>query len=131
MRGQTTLDFAVGAVIFISVVSFVFLFVASAVSPFIGNPQDNTVTANRVADELAGDQLGSPADPYVLDTFYTRAFFNTAIDPVAGRRAISTLGELDRPRIAVAGVAVAGIPSDVHGPCRSNCLVEVLRNRHG
>ena len=77
MRGQTTIDFAVGAVIFIGVVSFVFLFVASAVTPFTGNPQDDTVTANRVADELAGDQLGSPADPYVVDTFCTRAFFDS------------------------------------------------------
>jgi hypothetical protein len=77
MRGQTTLDFAVGAVIFVGVVAFVFLFVSSAVSPFTGNPQDDTVTANRVADELASDQLGSPADPYVLDTFCTRAFFDS------------------------------------------------------
>lgn len=77
MRGQTTLDFAVGAVIFVGVIAFVFLFVASAVSPFTGNPQDDTVTANRVADELASDQLGSPADPYVLDTFCTRAFFDS------------------------------------------------------
>jgi len=77
MRGQTTLDFAVGAVIFVGVVGFVFLFVSSAVTPFTGNPQDDTVTANRVADELTGDQLGSPADPYVLDTFCTRAFFDS------------------------------------------------------
>jgi hypothetical protein len=77
MRGQTTLDFAVGAVIFVGVVAFVFLFVASAVTPFTGNPQDDTVTANRVADELSSDLLGSPADPYVLDTFCTRAFFGS------------------------------------------------------
>ena len=77
MRGQTTLDFAVGAVIFVGVVGFVFLFVSSAVTPFTGNPQDDTVTANRVADELSGDQLGSPADPYVLDTFCTRSFFDS------------------------------------------------------
>jgi hypothetical protein len=78
MRGQTTLDFAVGAVIFIGVVGFVFLFVSSAVTPFTGNPQDDTVTANRVADELSADLLGSPADPYVLDPFCTREFFSTA-----------------------------------------------------
>jgi hypothetical protein len=77
MRGQTTLDFAVGAVIFIGVVGFVFLFVSSAVTPFTGNPQDDTVTANRVADELSADLLGSPADPYVLDPFCTREFFAT------------------------------------------------------
>jgi hypothetical protein len=68
---------AVGAVIFVGVVAFVFLFVSGAVTPFTGNPQDSTVTANRVADELASDQLGSPADPYVLDTFCTRAFFDS------------------------------------------------------
>ncbi|WP_159904910.1 DUF7287 family protein [Salinirussus salinus] len=77
MRGQTTLDFAVGAVIFVGVVGFVFLFVSSAVTPFTGNPQDDTVTTNRVADELSADLLGSPADPYVLDTFCTRAFFDS------------------------------------------------------
>lgn len=74
-RGQTTLDFAVGTVIFLSVVGFVFLFVTSAVSPFTGNAQDETVSANRVADELAGDLLGAPGNPYVLDANCTRSFF--------------------------------------------------------
>lgn len=77
MRGQTTLDFAVGAVIFIGLVGFVFFFVNSAVAPFTGNAQDDTVVANRVADELTGDLLGSPADPYVLDTYCTTEFFAT------------------------------------------------------
>jgi len=74
-RGQTTIDFAVGTVIFLVIVSFVFLFVGNAVSPFTGNAQDDTVTANRVADKLAGDLLGAPGDPYVLDTNCTRSFF--------------------------------------------------------
>ncbi|MEF8829888.1 MAG: hypothetical protein V5A49_12695 [Haloarcula sp.] len=124
MRGQTTLDFAVGAVIFVGVVSFVFLFVSGAVTPFTGNPQDGTVTANRVADELAGDQLGSPADPYVLDTFCTRAFFDSLNGGSVPERCAyeneslnDRVGVSDRQDVNVTIVGnVTGPPTDTDTP---------------
>lgn len=125
MRGQTTLDFAVGAVIFIGVIGFVFLFVSSAVTPFTGNPQDDTVTADRVADELSADLLGSPADPYVLDTFCTRAFFDSLNDsgPVPDRCVYENVslndrvGVSDRQDLNVTVVGnVTGPPTDTDTP---------------
>lgn len=74
-RGQTTLDFAVGVSIFLAVLLFIFLFIPGILSPFTASAQDETVISNRVADQLASGTLGSPAEPYVLDSYCTVAFF--------------------------------------------------------
>ena len=74
-RGQTTLDFAVGVSIFLAVLVFIFLFIPGILSPFTASAQDETVTSNRVADQLASGTLASPAEPYVLDSYCTVAFF--------------------------------------------------------
>jgi len=75
-RGQTTLDFAVGVSVFLAVLLFIFLFIPGILSPFTASAQDETVTSNRVADQLAVGTLASPEQPYVLDSYCTEAFFN-------------------------------------------------------
>ncbi|MDS0282981.1 DUF7287 family protein [Haloarcula onubensis] len=79
-RGQTTLDFAIGVSVFLAVLLFIFLFVPGILSPFTASAQDETVTSNRVADQLAAGTLASPEQPYVLDRYCTVSFFqnNTA-----------------------------------------------------
>jgi len=74
-RGQTTLDFAIGVSVFIAVLLFIFLFIPGILSPFTASAQDETVTSNRVADQLAAGTLASPQAPYVLDSYCTVAFF--------------------------------------------------------
>ncbi|MFB6155680.1 MAG: hypothetical protein ABEJ22_07265 [Haloferacaceae archaeon] len=74
VRGQTTLDFAIGVGVFLLVVVFVFSFLPAVLQPFSGG-QETMVTADRVASSLAGGTLGSPEDPYTLDTSCTVAFF--------------------------------------------------------
>jgi hypothetical protein len=74
-RGQTTLDFAIGVSVFIAVLLFIFLFIPGILSPFTASAQDETVTSNRVADQLAAGTLASPSEPYVLDSYCTVAFF--------------------------------------------------------
>jgi len=74
-RGQTTLDFAIGVSVFLAVLLFIFLFIPGIISPFTASAQDETVTSNRVADQLAAGTLASPENPYVLDSYCTVAFF--------------------------------------------------------
>lgn len=74
-RGQTTLDFAIGMSLFLSVLIFIFLFIPGLLSPFSAGVQEETVTTDRVADGLAMGMLGSPQQPYVLDEHCTREFF--------------------------------------------------------
>ena len=85
-RGQTTLDFAIGMSLFLAVLIFIFLFVPGLLAPFTAGGQDETVSTNRVADYLAKGALGTPRDPFVLDTQCTILFFDnrTAADKCGG-----------------------------------------------
>lgn len=75
-RAQTTLDFTVGVTVFLLVVATVFMFVPGLLQPFASGGQEDLVTANRVADNLAENALGDPSTPYVLNTTCTEAFFD-------------------------------------------------------
>lgn len=77
-RGQTTLDFAIGMSVFLAVVMFVFLFVPGILEPFTVGAQDETVTTNRVADDLTQDALGNATEPNVLATHCVLVFFEAA-----------------------------------------------------
>lgn len=72
-RGQTTIDFAIGAGIFLLVVGFVFAFIPGTFTPFVEAEQPQS--ADRVAAKLAGGELGSPAQPSLLDRECTAEFF--------------------------------------------------------
>lgn len=77
-RGQTTLDFTIGVVIFLVVLAGVFMFVPGTLQPFEQGGQEDLVTVNRVADQLAEQSLGEPTTPHVLSDDCTVAFFNTS-----------------------------------------------------
>ena len=67
------MDFAVGVGVFLLAVAFVFAFVPTILAPFTG--EDHTQLADRTATTLAGDWLGDPAEPNVLDPDCTVDFF--------------------------------------------------------
>lgn len=75
MRGQTTIDFAVGVGVFLIAVVFVLGLFPGLLQPFTSGPQEETVAADRSADNLAAGLLGDPTTPYVLDLECTDAFF--------------------------------------------------------
>lgn len=74
-RGQTTLDFAIGISIFLTVLLFILLFLPGILSPFTESAQEETITSNRVADKLTSGLLASPAEPNVLNAHCTVGFF--------------------------------------------------------
>jgi len=78
-RGQTTLDFAVGASVFLLATAFVFAFVPGMIQPFAGQ-QSHAISADRAAEQLSADLLAHPAEPYVLDASCTKAFFAGSTD---------------------------------------------------
>lgn len=81
-RGQTTIDFAIGIGVFLLVIAFVLTSVPNLLEPFDRNVQDDTVAADRIADHLTEDLLGSPEEPYVFDHACTIAFFeNESVNP--------------------------------------------------
>ena len=84
MRGQTTLDFAIGVSIFLAVVLFTFGFIPTILDPFDATASENPTLADRTADELAHGMLGSPAEPHLLDRYCTVAFFDESATDFSG-----------------------------------------------
>ncbi|MEF8914049.1 DUF7287 family protein [Natronomonas sp.] len=75
MRGQTTLDFGIGAGVFLLGVVFLLTFAPSTLLPFVDGTQEHPVVSDRAADRLANDELAAPDRPSTLDTATTIAFF--------------------------------------------------------
>ncbi len=69
------MDFAAGVSVFLVATAFAFTFLPGVVAPFADTDVGDPVSANRVADHLATDRLGDPAEPYALDAERTAAFF--------------------------------------------------------
>jgi len=74
-RGQTTLDFALGASLFLLALIGVLVFVSGTMEPFTQGSQEDIGVADRVADSLAEGLLVDPAEPHVLDATCTVEFF--------------------------------------------------------
>lgn len=101
-RGQTVIDFAVGAGVFLLTVGVVFAFIPTIFEPFSNAVGGSTLVADRTADHLAGSLLAAdPASPSVLSTACAAAFFGAndtlATDANCGFTA-------DEPTTALLGV---------------------------
>jgi hypothetical protein len=97
-RGQTTIDFAVGATLFLLTMAFVFTFVPVMFQPF-ATSQSDPLVADRVANRLATDVLGGPTEPYVLNTTCTTAFFANNAPPTGCSYPYDTAS--DHPNLAL------------------------------
>lgn len=75
------MDFAVGVSVFLVTAAFAFAFVPGIIAPFADPGTADPVTANRIADDLAGDRLTAAGDEYVLDADRAADFFGDP-DPV-------------------------------------------------
>lgn len=75
-RGQTVIDFSIGASLFIITVALVFAFIPSMFEPFSSATGSSSIVADRTVDHLTGSLLvADPATPSVLSTACTAAFF--------------------------------------------------------
>ncbi len=76
-RGQTGIDFLVGATVFLIAVGFVFAFVPSMFAPFFTGGTGDTLSADRAATQLAERELvEDPANPAVLNQSKVDEFFD-------------------------------------------------------
>lgn len=80
MRGQTTIDFAIGIAIFLGVMVFAFSFVPGILQPFELSGDEEPALSDRIANSLSQDMLGSAEQPHILDRYCTVAFFNDSND---------------------------------------------------
>jgi hypothetical protein len=90
-RGQTTIDYAIGVSIFLTVVIFTVAFIPSMFGPFDSDAGQDSTTADRVADRLARDLLADGAlSPGELNATCTTGFFNATGSSPAGCSADAT-----------------------------------------
>jgi len=76
-RGQTTMDYAIGASLFLLVLVGVFMFLPSVFAPFSADGGASLVVADRTASKLAGETLtAATTEPTVLAAGCTTAFFD-------------------------------------------------------
>jgi hypothetical protein len=142
-RGQTTIDYAIGAGLFLVSVAFIVAFVPGIISPFQTGVQEETITADRVADQLAEGMLVGADSAYVLDQPCTVAFFDDSVGSSActfdnGDDPADRLGLTDRQHLEVRVVADAnddgtsnpicedgggGIVESTVGTCASDAFV--------
>lgn len=104
MRGQTTLDFAVGVSLFLLALMAVFLFIPGTIGPFVQGGQEEIVSSNRVASSLSEGLLGDAATPHILDTACTVDFFGGAAATgcnFGSGTLTESLGLTDRQRVNV------------------------------
>ena len=80
MRAQTTLDFALGVTVFIAAIIFTFSFAPTILTPFEESGQQDSIVADRVADQVSQGLLGPSDMQFVVDRHCTVAFFDR-IDP--------------------------------------------------
>lgn len=97
VKGQTTLDFLLGVVLFLGIVLFTLGFFPELLEPFNTGNSENPATADRIADTLAQSTLGSPTEPRVLDRNKTVAFF------IGEPSQMINLSSTDRVYITVTG----------------------------
>lgn len=130
-RGQTTLDFAVGASVFLLAVGFVVLFVPTMFDPFSFGDGAGPVVAERSATYLAdGLLVADPGTPGTLDGGCTIAFFTANTTAAASEDCrIVPSGSLARDVGAISEEAATdeSVPRRWH----VNASVQALAERNG
>jgi hypothetical protein len=89
MRAQTTVDFALGTVVFLLAAGTVLAAIPSLVDPAVGRDPASVVVADRAADRLAHDVLAAPERPYVLNESATESFFEGSPATARDRLAVA------------------------------------------
>lgn len=74
-RGQTTVDFAIAIGLFLIALTIVISFLPAMIDPFAGTPSENPLIADRIANQLATNQLAGESSG-TLSTTCTLYFFN-------------------------------------------------------
>lgn len=73
-RAQTTIDFMIGAGVFLLVVAFVLGVIPGMIDPF-SDSQETTLVADRLATQVSEGMLAEPNRPTVLNQTCVNAFF--------------------------------------------------------
>lgn len=77
-RAQTTVDFMIGASVFLLTVAVVFGIIPGIIDPF-NESQENTLVADRLAAQVSGGMLADTGTPSGLNQTCVNAFFNSSL----------------------------------------------------
>lgn len=77
-RAQTTIDFLIGAGVFLLVFGFVISVIPGMIDPF-EEGQETPLVADRIASQVTESMLGEPTKPTILNATCTNAFFNQSL----------------------------------------------------
>lgn len=77
-RAQTTIDFLIGAGVFLLVFAFVLGIIPGMIDPFSDN-QETPLVADRIATQISEGMLAEPDRPTVLNQTCVNAFFNQSL----------------------------------------------------
>ena len=75
-RGQSTLDFLLGTVVFLVAVMVVVAVVPGMLEPFSTGSEANPVIADRAVNSLLADELSDPGSPYSTTDAQVSAVFD-------------------------------------------------------
>ena len=93
-RAQTTLDFMIGAGVFLLTVAFVLGVIPGMIDPF-NESQETTLVADRLATQVSEGMLAEPDQPTILNETCMNAFFNDSLGSGAGCPVSFDAGEDD------------------------------------
>lgn len=82
-RAQTTIDFMIGAGVFLLVVAFILGVIPGMIDPF-SDSQETTLVADRLATQVSEGMLAEPDRPTVLNQTCVNAFFGV-VDSASGK----------------------------------------------
>lgn len=120
-RGQTTLDYAIGASIFLFVVGGTFLFIPTIFDPLSTSTTTNALVADQTATHLTTQLLNNGETTATLDAVCTAAFFGQnaalddecAFDTTSSTRDIVGVSESTDMSISITNTQPTGAPSPV------------------
>lgn len=93
-RGQTAVDFAIAIGLFLVALVVVISFLPAMIDPFAGTPSENSLIADRIANQLTEYQLAGSASG-TLNTTCTLYFFNTTDEASNPCVSFESDGDLD------------------------------------
>lgn len=82
-RGQSTLDFLLGTVVFLLAVTLVVAVVPGMLDPFVTGTESHPVLADRAADTLVTEEFGDPESPYSTTEARVSSVFSRSPETLA------------------------------------------------
>ena len=103
-RGQSTLDFLLGTVIFLLAVVVVVAVVPGMLDPFATGTESHPVAADRAVSTLVTDEFSEPTSPYLATSDRVSAVFERDVSTLETELALPSTAQLNVTFVTGAGM---------------------------